>query len=166
MFRFRVQAASIAILLFATAVQAPAGSPRLGYPLLTAFDQQQHHGGSQNFGLAQDRRGILYFANLRGVLTYDGAWWNLVTLPRNAPALSVGVDGAGHIGVGTVDDFGMLIADPKGSLRFQSLKPLLPSNLRGDSLGEFQIAAPSPPRTAAPFSSSRRSSFCAGMDGV
>src|SRR5260221_8044032 len=102
MLRFRVRAPSIAILLFATAVQAAAGPPRLGYPLLTAFDQQQHHGGSQNFGLAPDRRGILYFANLRGGLTYHGAWWNLVTPPPNAPPLSVGVDGAGHIRVRTV----------------------------------------------------------------
>src|SRR5260370_39400776 len=52
------------------------------------------------------------------------------------------MDRAGHIGAGPVDDFGMLTADPTGSLRFQSLTPLLPSNLRGDSLGEFQIATP------------------------
>jgi diguanylate cyclase (GGDEF)-like protein len=126
-----------ALCLLLSALGA-GGAPRLGYPLLTAFDQQQHHGGSQNFALAQDTRGILYFANLRGVLTYDGAWWNLVTLPRNAPALGIAIDDAGHIGAGTVDDLGTLVADREGQLHFQSLLPLLPPALRGTSLGEFQ----------------------------
>ncbi len=117
---------------------AAGAAPRLGYPLLTLFDQQQHHGGSQNFALAQDGRGILYFANLRGVLTYDGAWWNLVTLPRNAPALGMAVDDAGHLGAGTVDDFGTLAADANGHLQYQSLLPLLPAEFRSAPLGEFQ----------------------------
>src|SRR5260221_11569150 len=126
-----------ALCLLLSAVAA-GGAPRLGYPLLTTFDQQQHHGGSQNFALAQDGRGILYFANLRGVLTYDGAWWNLVTLPREAPALGMAIDDAGHIAVVTVDDLGTLAADRNGQLQFQSLLPLLPPALRGAPLGEFQ----------------------------
>src|SRR5882724_6364481 len=118
-----------ALCLLLSAVAA-GGAPRLGYPLLTSFDQQQHHGGSQTFAVAQDQRGILYFANLRGVLTYDGAWWNLITLPRNAPALGIGIDNDGRIGVGTVDDFGTLVADKSGHLQFQSLLPLLPPALQ------------------------------------
>jgi diguanylate cyclase (GGDEF)-like protein len=138
----RARVPSIAILLLASAALAGGATNRLGYPLLTSFDQQQHHGGSQTFAMAQDSRGLLYFANLRGVLTYDGAWWSLVTLPRNAPALSIGIDGAGHIGVGTVDNFGTLAPDPAGALKFQSLMSLLPANLQGDALGEFEIATP------------------------
>ena len=138
----RTSVAVIALLLFATVVFAAPATTRLGYPLLTSFDQQQHHGGSQNFAMAQDARGILYFANLRGVLTYDGAWWDLITLPRNAPALSIGIDAAGHTGVGTVDDFGTLAPDAAGSLHFQSLTSLLPPNLRGEPLGEFEIVTP------------------------
>lgn len=128
----------VALLLSALCLLPSKGATRLGYPLLTAFDQQQHHGGSQNFAFAQDARGILYFANLRGVLTYDGAGWNLITLPRNAPALGIAVDTAGRIGVGTVDDFGTLAPDAHGQLQFQSLLPHLPGSLRADAVGEFQ----------------------------
>src|SRR3954451_1467868 len=129
---------AVALLLSAFCLLPSSGATRLGYPLLTAFDQQQHHGGSQNFAFAQDARGILYFANLRGVLTYDGAWWNLITLPRNAPALGIAIDSAGRIGVGTVDDFGTLAPDAHGQLQFQSLLPHLPPALRADAVGEFQ----------------------------
>jgi diguanylate cyclase (GGDEF)-like protein len=131
----RMAAAALLTVALSAAVLAETAPRRLGYPLLTAFDQQQHHGGSQTFALAQDGRGILYFANLRGVLTYDGAWWGLITLPRNMPALAVDVDSAGRIGVGTVDDFGVLVPDSHGVLHYRSLLPSLPAGLT--DLGEI-----------------------------
>ncbi|HKO54497.1 MAG TPA: diguanylate cyclase [Thermoanaerobaculia bacterium] len=86
--------------------------------------------------MAQDGRGILYFANLRGVVTYDGAWWSVVELPHGAPALSVAVDRAGRVGVGGVDDFGVLRPDAQGNLRYQSLLATLPPAMR-ENPGEF-----------------------------
>jgi hypothetical protein len=125
-----------ALVLTLAAAFGAAGEARLGYPQLTHFDQQQHRGGSQNFALAQDSRGILYFANLRGVVTYDGAWWSLVELPRSAPALSLFVDAADRIGIGSVDDFGLLEPDAQGYLHYRSLLPTLPAAQR-ENLGEF-----------------------------
>ncbi|HEV7922854.1 MAG TPA: GGDEF domain-containing protein [Thermoanaerobaculia bacterium] len=69
-------------------------------------------------------------------MTYDGAWWSVVELPRSAPALSLFVDGKDRIDVGSVDDFGVLEPDAQGNLHYRSLLQTLPPAQRA-SLGEF-----------------------------
>ena len=55
-----------------------AGAAERGLPQITVYPAETHQAGPQSFDLAQDSRGILYFGNLQGLLTYDGAWWRLL----------------------------------------------------------------------------------------
>ena len=119
------------ILAFALACFARADGP--GLPLLRVIPQSEHGAGPQTFDVAQNRRGLLYFGNLAGVLTYDGAWWNVVALPNASAVFAVESDSAGVIAVGAVGEFGYLTA----ANEYRSLVPQLPPSQRdvGDVRG-------------------------------
>jgi diguanylate cyclase (GGDEF)-like protein len=96
-----------------------------GLPMLRVIPQSEHHGGPQMFDVAQDRRGVLYFGNLKGVLTYDGAWWGVTELPNHSAVFAVESDDAGVVAAGGVGEFGFL-ADG----RYRSLLAQLPAAQR------------------------------------
>ena len=113
----------------------------IGFPPITVYRPEQYNAGGQNFGVTQDANGVLYFANERGVLTYDGAWWSLIPLPRENSAMGVAADSRGRIAVGAVDDFGLIEQRPDGTQAFRSLVPLLPEGLRKNFGQVMKIAA-------------------------
>ncbi|HBN89961.1 MAG TPA: hypothetical protein DD408_12445, partial [Rheinheimera sp.] len=43
-----------------------------GTPLLSNFKPKDYNGGTQNWAVVQDHRGVLYVGNNVGVLEYDG----------------------------------------------------------------------------------------------
>ncbi|MGA7615059.1 MAG: diguanylate cyclase [Thermoanaerobaculia bacterium] len=92
---------------------------------MKVFDQRVHRGGPQTFDVAQNRQGILYFGNLAGLLSYDGAWWRLIKLPHDASADQVESDDSGRIAIGTVGELGYLEPNAEGANVFRSLLPLL-----------------------------------------
>jgi diguanylate cyclase (GGDEF)-like protein len=98
-----------------------------GLPLITVFPAEVHKAGPQTFDIAQDSRGILYFGNLHGLVSYDGAWWRLHKLPDDQVALSLATDAKGRVAVGMVNDFGWY--DP-GAQEYRSLLPQLPQAKR------------------------------------
>ncbi|HEX8616091.1 MAG TPA: GGDEF domain-containing protein [Thermoanaerobaculia bacterium] len=100
-----------------------AGATERGLPLITVFPAEIHKAGPQTFDIAQDTRGVLYFGNLHGLLSYDGAWWRLHTLPEDQVALSLATDVHGRVAVGLVNDFGWF--DPHAQ-EYRSLLPQLP----------------------------------------
>jgi diguanylate cyclase (GGDEF)-like protein len=107
-----------------------AGAAERGLPLLTVFPSEVHKAGPQTFDLAQDSRGILYFGNLHGLVTYDGAWWRLRKLPKDQAVLSVAADTHGTVALGLVNDFGYLAHDAGGVEEYRTLLPLLPEEAR------------------------------------
>lgn len=72
----------------------------------------------------QDDRGVLYFANNAGVMTYDGARWELI--PTQTPVRSLAIDAEGLIYVGCKADFGIIEPDSTRHLSYRSFKALLP----------------------------------------
>jgi diguanylate cyclase (GGDEF)-like protein len=119
---------------------SPAPAPRheRGLPLMRVFRTEDFNAGSQSFAIAQDARGLLYFGNLGGVLTYDGAWWSLVELPGKPAVLALAAGAAGRVGVGSINQFGYTSAAPDGTLAYHSLVALLPAEdrqLLGDIRG-------------------------------
>jgi diguanylate cyclase (GGDEF)-like protein len=100
-----------------------------GLPLITVYPPEVHKAGPQTFDIAQDARGVLYFGNLAGLVTYDGAWWRLEVLPNDQAALSVATDAHGRVALGLVNDFGEL-SRGSGSNPYRSLLPLLPPEKR------------------------------------
>lgn len=129
-------------LLLASSVGAsPAPSPReRGFPLIQSFHPTDPAASTQNFGIARDPRGVLYVANLSGVLVYDGAWWRVIPVGKAKAAFSVASDAAGRVAVGGVDDLGTLEPDAQGTLRYVSLLRLLPPAQR--SFGQVMTVQP------------------------
>jgi len=71
---------------------AGAADPRpeeRGFPLLHSHEPAEYHASPQNFGLTQDPSGLIYVANLHGVLIYDGAWWRRIGCVRAAGVFTV-----------------------------------------------------------------------------
>src|SRR5688500_14280837 len=115
---------TLCVLLLLLAL--PAGAAERGFPLITVYPPETHKAGPQTFDITQDGRGVLHFGNLHGLVTYDGAWWELHTLPNEQVALAVATDRRGRIALGLMGDFGYLARDAKGASIYHSLLGTLP----------------------------------------
>ncbi len=110
-------------------VASQAATRELGQTFLHAFDQKDTGGGAQNFGVVQDKNGLIYVANLMHVLEYDGMRWRQIYHPQRFRSLSVCVDSANTVFVGYQGDFGFLERDAVGRNQFHSLKSELPDTI-------------------------------------
>ena len=128
---------------FALGVCVLAAAPRAaavdagerGYPLVRAVVPTAADADVQNFDVAADPRGLVYAANLGGVLVHDGAWWRTLPVGDAASAFSIAVDAAGRVAVGGIGEIGYLeTAAPEGPQaggpRYVSLVDRLPEELR------------------------------------
>ncbi|HEX2642349.1 MAG TPA: hypothetical protein VHU81_05120, partial [Thermoanaerobaculia bacterium] len=116
------------LLLGAPAAATPAGTgpAERGFPLIQEYLPTPENADSQSFGITHDPRGLMYIANLGGVLIYDGAGWRLIPVGPSRVAFSIASDRQGRIAVGGIEDFGYLAPDEQGALGYISLLPLLP----------------------------------------
>src|SRR5437667_7359679 len=92
-----------------------------GMAFLRNYAPKEYDAASQNFAIAQDHRGVMYFGNGDGVLEYDGVSWRLVADSKGLVVRSMGVDEKGTVFVGGMGDFGYLTPDRSGTLHFVSL---------------------------------------------
>jgi diguanylate cyclase (GGDEF)-like protein len=123
-----------ALLLLAALLAPAAGAvlaPERGFPLIQSYQPSLPEAEPQYFGIARDSRGVLYAANLGGLLIYDGAWWQRVPIGRRLAAFSVASDARGRIAAGGYGDLGLIEPDARGTLRFVSLLDRLPPADRG-----------------------------------
>jgi diguanylate cyclase (GGDEF)-like protein len=129
-------------LTLAGALAAGAAPSERGFPLIQTYEPSLPEASTQSYGVTRDPRGVLYFANLGGVLVYDGAWWQLIKAGKGETAFSVASDAGGRIAVGGVDELGYLAPDFHGKLRYVSLLPLLPPGER--EIGQVLQVRPTP----------------------
>ncbi|REJ82014.1 MAG: diguanylate cyclase [Acidobacteria bacterium] len=114
----------------ATTVQAAAygGAPAVRHHL-----PGEYEGSDQIFGIAQAPSGEMLFADVndRTVLRFDGASWRRFPVPGDPLVLVTGPDpasGEERTWIGLAGDLGYLeiAADPARSMRFVSLRSLIP----------------------------------------
>ena len=96
-----------------------------GGSFIRNYPPYQYRAGQQNWAIAQDSRGVMYFGNNDGLLEYDGVNWNLITLPG---VKAVAIDSLGRIYLGLENDLGYLEPDGSGNLKYYSLKSKIPQN--------------------------------------
>ncbi|MDP5172759.1 MAG: ATP-binding protein [Bacteroidia bacterium] len=96
-----------------------------GIPFIQNYKPRVYKASSANYDVVQDGRGIMYFANFRGVLEYDGVHWRLFPLPNGTAVRSLATDSLGTVYVGGVAEMGFLAPDSLGRLAYQSLLPQL-----------------------------------------
>lgn len=92
-----------------------------GPPPYSAFTPEAYDAAEENYAAVQDNRGLLYVANQKGVLEFDGLDWRLIPLPGKAPATALAVSDSGRVYVGSINEFGYLEPDILGVLRYTSL---------------------------------------------
>ena len=120
-------------LLMALALLIPCrniAQNTIGFPDILNYAKQEYQGGGQNWDATTDQRGIMYFANTEGLLSFDGHFWKLYPIPNNTRLRSVLATADGRIYVGAQDEFGYFYPGDNGILQYHSLKPLLPSSMK------------------------------------
>ena len=97
----------------------------IGIPTIINYSKDVYNAGTQNWSIAQDQSGIMYFANNQGLLTFDGTFWRKYPLPNKTIVRSVAVDADGKIYVGGQSEFGYFSPTANGELTYTSLMPLI-----------------------------------------
>ncbi len=109
------------VLLQSSAAIAQPSPQEAGRPFITTYSQKQTGGQFQSWSFIQDSRGVIYVGNNAGVLEFDGTSWRLIETAQSNIARSLAIDSLGHIFVGSTNDFGWLLPDSTGKLRYFSL---------------------------------------------
>ncbi|MFT7031769.1 MAG: ligand-binding sensor domain-containing protein/DNA-binding CsgD family transcriptional regulator [Cyclobacteriaceae bacterium] len=113
----------LAIALFITFIHFNVVSQvsRFGLPITQNFSPKKYGAGIQNWDIAQDNQGIMYFSNNLGLLEYDGINWNLHSVKNATKVRSVLIGNDGKIYVGCQGDFGYFVRNEQGGLSYTSL---------------------------------------------
>lgn len=90
------------------------------HPLLQ-FNKKDYNAGNQNWSVAQDSQGLIYFGNNVGLLRFDGSGFTLFKLPNNQVVRSVYIDKSDRIYVSSFREFGYFEKDKFGELVYSSL---------------------------------------------
>lgn len=104
-------------------------------PIVKQFGKQDYGAANQNWSVAQDSRGLMYFANNQGLLQFDGNLWELYRMPQNKLVRSVFIDKQDRIYVGSFEEFGCFEKQQNGKLTYKSLS----DSLKGYSMMNDEI---------------------------
>ncbi|OFY65446.1 MAG: hypothetical protein A2V64_10545, partial [Bacteroidetes bacterium RBG_13_43_22] len=108
-------------------ITAQGYSQESGRIFIRNFPPEEFKAATQNWNVIQDKRGILYFSNIEGLLEYDGVSWRLHKLPGIHDIL---MDIDGKIYAALENDFGVFVVDSSGNLVYHSLKDRIPGGKR------------------------------------
>jgi ligand-binding sensor domain-containing protein/DNA-binding CsgD family transcriptional regulator len=92
----------------------------IGLPFVNHYFRDEYNAGTQNWSIAKDSAGLMYFANNNGVLRFDGTNWDLYRLPNNSKVRCVSWIG-NKLYAGGYEEFGYLTADDRGFVTYTSL---------------------------------------------
>jgi signal transduction histidine kinase/ligand-binding sensor domain-containing protein len=107
-----------------------AALQQYGTPLLSNFKPKDYNGGTQNWAVIQDKRGLLYVGNNVGIMEYDGASWRMIPTQNKAVVRSLALGDDGRVYVGSKGELGYLdTSNPAGS-QYVSLLQRIPADYR------------------------------------
>lgn len=93
----------------------------IGLPNVKNYKRSDYKGATQNWGIDQDKKGNIYFANNNGLFQFDGTTWRKYTIPNSPSVRSLKIDASGRIFVGGYGEFGYFEANNKGELVYHSI---------------------------------------------
>ena len=106
------------------------GDATEGRPILQVFKASDYQtSNSRVAAVAQDHDGVLYFAS-DGLLRFDGAAWQRLSVGRDSMMKDVAVDDLGRIWVGGFGELGSFEKDASGQMHYTSLLSHLPPEHR------------------------------------
>ena len=80
---------------------------KTGSHIFRTFSPTDYNAEIQNFSIVQDKRGLIYFGNNKGVLVHDGVTWRLIPTANKTLARSLCLVND-TVYVGAEGDFGYL----------------------------------------------------------
>jgi GAF domain-containing protein/CheY-like chemotaxis protein len=136
----------LVILFFAVLInpeaaqaQTPSSTPsalraspnETGLPFIRNYSPKEYGAHAQNWTIAQDKRGVMYFGNGLGVLEYDGVSWRLLQLPNKSSIRTLALaETGGRLYAGGIGEFGYFQPDRIGQMRYLSLLDFVPEAQR------------------------------------
>lgn len=100
----------------------------IGIPTIVNYSRQAYNAGNQNWNIGQDNNGLMYFANNKGLLVFDGTSWRTYPMPGGTIVRSLAIGDSNKIYVGGQGEFGYFSPAKNGELTYNSLKKLIPPN--------------------------------------
>ena len=100
--------------------QSISSAPQKGLPIVKNYAPGEYGSHRQNWCMAQAANGLLYIANGKGVLQFDGRNWKLIMMPNRGHVRSIAVTKDDLVCVGANNDFGVLKKEENGKLIFES----------------------------------------------
>ncbi len=101
----------------------------IGVPYIQNYPKSVYLSGNQNWSVAKDKYGIMYFGNGQGLLSYDGRYWQQHQMPNRQIVRSVATDHEGIIYTGSFGEFGYWKVANK-RLQYYSLIHLIPEQYK------------------------------------
>ncbi len=108
----------------------PGQDFRGALPFFTNYHPSDYKGYSQNWSIASNSRGLLFFANGDGIMLYNGRTWSKILLNNNATPSSFFCDENDLIWVGAQSELGCLVPDEEDGYHYVSLTALIPDEFR------------------------------------
>ncbi|MGO4290309.1 triple tyrosine motif-containing protein [Chitinophaga sp. RAB17] len=115
-------------LLFAVASLSAPGQNTIGLPQIINYSKSDFQAGTQTWDIKQDSRGMMYFANNEGMLTYDGSHWKAYPLPNRTIVRVLAIDSADRVYAGGQGEIGYFAPGPNGNLTYTSLRDKVPAS--------------------------------------
>ncbi|MNK49415.1 bacterial transduction protein [compost metagenome] len=113
------------LIIFLPFYAAADDVKNIGVPYVQNFPKSVYLSGNQNWSIAKDKAGIMYFGNAQGLLSYDGKYWQQYKMPNQQIVRSVATGNDGVIYVGSFGEFGYWRVIDK-RLKYFSLINLIP----------------------------------------
>lgn len=117
---------SIFVFVLFLSINVLAEMINIGVPYIQNFTRKEYRGGTQNWSIAQDQHGFMYFANNEGLLLFDGVSWEMYRMPNRSIVRSVFIAPNSQIYVGAYNELGKIAVARNGKMEFRSLKKYLP----------------------------------------
>ncbi|MGV8114903.1 MAG: triple tyrosine motif-containing protein [Lentimicrobium sp.] len=101
----------------------------MGLPFINNYNKNTYKASNQNWSIAQNDKGFLYFGNNDGLLEFDGSYWELYPLPKRTILRSILAKGD-TIFAGAFEEIGYFVPGGDGKMHFNSLVHLIPEYFR------------------------------------
>lgn len=118
----------LCLVLFSIEIKA-IDIQSIGVPYIQNYPKSTYLSGNQNWAIAKDNNGLMYFGNAEGLLIYDGKYWQQYKMPNRQIVRAVATDNKGKIYTGSFAEFGYW-SYQDNYLKYTSLIKFIPKTYR------------------------------------